>query len=105
MFRYVQVFFNHFQMKKKSHKLISYLKRNASWAIRNMVARCHNQKKKFLEFGAEDLLNVALKNFEKNCSHDIKSALRDLGCVVKLDEQWTGKGGMIHTSSKITEDE
>jgi hypothetical protein len=65
-----------------------------------MVCRCPEHIPKFLEHNAEALLNVALKKYDKEAEHDIKSALKDLGCEVKFKEQWTGKGGQIHTCAK-----
>jgi hypothetical protein len=57
-----------------------------------MVARCREQNEKFHELGIEAILNSAYDKFAKDFGFDIKSALRDLECDVKLDEQWTGKG-------------
>lgn len=71
------------------------LQKNACWAIRNMVGRYRDQNAKFHELGAEDLLNKAYDKFSKDFGFDIKAALRDLECDVKLDEQWTGKGVQI----------
>lgn len=76
----------------KRYPDILTVQKNASWAIRNMVARSRDLNTKFLELGVEPLLNVAVTRFDKECEFDIKSALRDLGCNVKFQEQWTGKG-------------
>ena len=57
-----------------------------------MVARCRDQNVKFHELGVESILNSAYEKFAEDFGFDIKSALRDLECDVKLDEQWTGKG-------------
>lgn len=70
----------------------SVIQKNACWAIRNMVARCKDRTNKFLELGVEQYLNKAYENFHQEFGFDIKSALRDLECDVKLQEQWTGKG-------------
>lgn len=68
-----------------------------------MVTRLPENRPKFLELHAEDALNNALNVFGSEIGHDIKSALIDLGCNVKLNEQWTGKGGKIHTSENSKE--
>ncbi|CAG9792334.1 unnamed protein product [Diatraea saccharalis] len=76
----------------KIHPDNAAVQKNGCWAVRNMVARCREQNHKFHELGVECLLKDAYKKFEKDFGFDIKSALRDLECDVKLDEQWTGKG-------------
>ncbi|XP_045506934.1 armadillo repeat-containing protein 6 homolog [Colias croceus] len=68
------------------------VQKNGCWAIRNIVARSKDLSVKFLELGIEPILNKAYEQFAKDFGFDIKSALRDLECDVKLDEQWTGKG-------------
>ncbi|KAM3956362.1 armadillo repeat-containing protein 6 homolog [Aphomia sociella] len=73
------------------------VQKNACWAIRNMVARYRDENSKFHDLGAEALLNDAYKKFHNEFGFDIKSALRDLECNVKLDEQWKGKGVQIDT--------
>lgn len=57
-----------------------------------MVARCREHNTKFHELGIEPVLYKAYEKFGKDFGFDIKSALRDLECNVKFDEQWTGKG-------------
>lgn len=76
----------------KVHPDNANVQKNACWAMRNMVARCREYNSKFKELGVEDLLNSAYDKFNTDFGFDIKSALRDLECEVKLDEQWTGKG-------------
>ncbi|XP_075985983.1 armadillo repeat-containing protein 6 homolog [Anticarsia gemmatalis] len=76
----------------KVHPDNASVQKNACWAIRNMVARCREQNPKFHELGVEAILNAAYEKFGKDFGFDIKSALRDLECDVKFDEQWTGKG-------------
>lgn len=76
----------------KLHPDSAAVQKNACWAIRNMVARCKEHNAKFHELGVEPLLNRAYEKFGDDFGFDIKSALRDLECDVKLDEQWTGKG-------------
>ncbi|XP_034826261.1 armadillo repeat-containing protein 6 homolog [Maniola hyperantus] len=70
----------------------SSVQKNGCWAIRNMVARYKEHNPKFHELGIEGVLNQSYEKFGKDFGFDIKSALRDLDCDVKLDEQWTGKG-------------
>lgn len=74
------------------------VQKNGSWAIRNMVSRSRYQNVKFLELGVEKLLKDDMFKF-KSCEYDLKAALRDLGCDVKLKEEWTGKGGLLTTDS------
>ncbi|GBP91006.1 Armadillo repeat-containing protein 6 homolog [Eumeta japonica] len=69
-----------------------WIQKNACWAIRNMVARCRDQNAKFHELGAQEILDAAYRRFSKEFGFDIRSALRDLDCDVKLEEQWTGSG-------------
>lgn len=76
----------------KVHPDNASVQKNACWAIRNMVARCREHNSKFHELGVESILNSAYEKFANDFGFDIKSALRDLECDVKLDEQWTGKG-------------
>ncbi|XP_030748210.1 armadillo repeat-containing protein 6 homolog [Sitophilus oryzae] len=80
----------------KQHADQKEVQKTGSWAIRNMVSRSKYQCKTFLDLGAEEVLQKALKSF-KNIEYDIKAALRDLGCKVKLKEEWTGKGGALTT--------
>lgn len=65
-----------------------------------MVSRSRYQNAKFLELGVEKMLLEDLKRYKK-FEYDIKSALRDLGCDVKLKEEWTGKGGLLTTQGEI----
>ncbi|KAJ0171700.1 hypothetical protein K1T71_012463 [Dendrolimus kikuchii] len=76
----------------KIHPDNASVQKNACWAIRNMVARCCEFNPKFHELGVESILNSAYDKFNAEFGFDIKSALRDLQCDVKFDEQWTGKG-------------
>lgn len=64
-----------------------------------MVSRSRYQSPKFLELGAEKILQNDLKKFAK-FEYDMKAALRDLGCNVNLKEAWTGKGGLLTSESK-----
>lgn len=71
----------------KIHAANKVIQRNGAWAIRNMVSRSREQCDAFLSHGAEDVLNQALTD-HPSIAHDIKSALRDLGCKVHLNEEW-----------------
>lgn len=71
----------------KIHAPNKVIQRNGAWAIRNMVSRSRDQCDTFLSHGAEDVLNQALTD-HPSIAHDIKSALRDLGCKVHLNEEW-----------------
>ena len=53
-----------------------------------MVSRSRYQCDTFIGFGVEDVLNEALTS-HPSVEHDIKSALRDLGCKLVLKEEWT----------------
>lgn len=63
-----------------------------------MVCRSRHQCPAFLSMGVEELLQKNLKKF-KDIEYDIKAALRDLGCKVQLNEEWTGKGGLLNTGA------
>lgn len=64
-----------------------------------MVSRSRYQNQKFLELGVEEILKRDLVRFKK-FEYDMKAALRDLGCDVKLKEEWTGVGGLLNTQEK-----
>lgn len=76
----------------KIHKLKVGVERQASMAIRNIVARRKDLTTILLEAGVEDLLQTAMKRTQRAPTVEIKAALRDLGCQVQLHEEWTGKG-------------
>lgn len=71
------------------HPTSKAVQRNGSWAIRNMVSRSRHLCATFVELGAESVLNDAMVAHPA-VLHDLKSALRDLGCKVDLKEEWTG---------------
>ncbi|XP_058834960.1 armadillo repeat-containing protein 6 homolog [Topomyia yanbarensis] len=71
----------------KIHPGSKVIQRNGAWSIRNMVSRSRDQCDAFISHGIEDVLNQALKD-HPTIAHDIKSALRDLGCKVHLNEEW-----------------
>ncbi|XP_026467253.1 armadillo repeat-containing protein 6 homolog [Ctenocephalides felis] len=79
------------------HRNSLYVQKMASWAIRNMVSRAREQCETFKRYGVEKFLNENITKFP-DCEYDFKAALRDLGCDVKLKEEWTGKGGKIQTA-------
>lgn len=60
-----------------------------------MVSRSRDQCPAFLSFGAEELLKNGM-TAHPDVEYDLKSALRDLGCDVKLKEEWTGIKNKIH---------
>lgn len=60
-----------------------------------MVSRSREQCSAFLSFGAEDVLRQAM-NAYADIQYDLKAALRDLGCEVKLNEEWMGIKNKIH---------
>ncbi|XP_023947444.2 armadillo repeat-containing protein 6 homolog isoform X1 [Bicyclus anynana] len=78
------------------HEDNASVQKNGCWAIRNMVARHKEHNPKFHELGIEAVLNKSYAKYAKDFGFDIKSALRDLDCDVKFDEQWTGKGVQIN---------
>lgn len=76
--------------------ILFYLKqRNGAWAIRNIVSRSRDLCPLFLSHGIEEILKNAMSAYP-DIQYDIKSALRDLGCDVKLNEEWTGVKNKIH---------
>ncbi|XP_032521938.2 armadillo repeat-containing protein 6 homolog isoform X1 [Danaus plexippus] len=79
----------------KIHPNSSQVQKNACWAIRNLVSRCREYNSQFHELDIEALLNQTYNKFNKEFGFDVKSALRDLECDVKFEEQWTGRGGEI----------
>ena len=77
------------------------MQRQASMAIRNIVSRRKDLTTVFLESGIEELLQAALKRTQRAPTVEIKAALRDLGCQVQLQEQWTGKGASMTNWAKL----
>ena len=63
-------------------------------ALRNLVARSRELCDAVLELGAERLLNK-ISCAHCQCACEATAALRDLGCVVHLQELWTGKKGSL----------
>lgn len=68
-----------------------WFQRQVSMAIRNMVSRRKDLAPIFLEAGAEELLRDIMKRSQRAPTNEVKAALRDLGCDIHLEEQWTGK--------------
>lgn len=64
-------------------------------AIRNIVSRRKDLTTVFLEAGVEELLQTAMKRPQRAPTVEMKAALRDLGCHVQLQEEWTGKGASM----------
>jgi len=79
----------------KNHRLKVSVERQASMAIRNMVSRRKELAPAFLEAGAEELLQNAIKRSQRAPTNEIKAALRDLGCKIHLQELWTGTGPSV----------
>ncbi|GAB0099685.1 Armadillo repeat-containing protein 6 homolog [Sergentomyia squamirostris] len=73
----------------KIHETSKLVQRSGAHSIRNMVSRCKDQCGSFVSIGVEDVLNSALKA-HPSIAYDLKSALRDLGVTVHLNEEWTG---------------
>ncbi|XP_034245394.1 armadillo repeat-containing protein 6 homolog [Thrips palmi] len=73
----------------KIHSKNGNVQRAACLAIRNLVSRNKGLCATFLSLGVEDLLNSVDK---ATCWDEAKAALRDLGCNVKLEEPFKGKG-------------
>lgn len=75
--------------------LVFFFQRNGAWAIRNMVSRSREQCPAFLKHGVEEILKDGMESFP-DVQYDLKAALRDLGCDVKLKEEWLGIKNKIH---------
>lgn len=60
-----------------------------------MVSRSREQCPAFISQGVEDILKQAMETY-LDVQYDFKAALRDLGCEVKLNEEWTGINNKIH---------
>ncbi|KAG5676802.1 hypothetical protein PVAND_006610 [Polypedilum vanderplanki] len=74
----------------KIHEKNKLIQRNGAWAIRNMVSRSkEEQNQTWMDFGVEEILEKARKN-HPSIDQDCRSALRDLGAKVHLNEEWKG---------------
>eukprot|EP00092_Neocalanus_flemingeri_P024121 GFUD01026167.1.p1 GENE.GFUD01026167.1~~GFUD01026167.1.p1 ORF type:complete len:463 (-),score=148.37 GFUD01026167.1:170-1558(-) len=62
----------------------------AAAAIRNIVSRDTELSQAFIDRRAEDLLNEALSHHGDKIGDTLRSALRDLGLKVELQERWVG---------------
>lgn len=60
-----------------------------------MVSRSREQCPAFLTHGVEEILKEAMESYP-DVQYDLKAALRDLGCDIKLNEEWTGVKNKIH---------
>lgn len=81
---------------RNSYYLCSFQKLGCM-AVRNLVARCPENRQPLIECQVEELIHLALKTYETDYSlKDVaKAALRDLNLKVNLEEQWKGIGGEI----------
>ncbi|CAH0392058.1 unnamed protein product [Bemisia tabaci] len=81
----------------KIHSADSKIQKSGCCAVRNVVSRCRELSKHFLELGIEEIINDVMKRFKSELEFDAKSALRDLGCNVVFKEEWKGenKSGVI----------
>jgi len=82
----------------KIHEKSMMVQRNGAWAIRNMVSRSKEQCDIWLSLGIEDVLLTAQKN-HPSIGQDIRSALRDLGTKVLLQEEWKGTAEKVITNN------
>jgi len=64
---------------------------SAAAAIRNIVSRDTELSQAFNDRGVEELLNTALSQHGEHIGDTLRSALRDLGLKVELQERWTGE--------------
>jgi len=67
----------------------------AAAAIRNIVSRDPELSQAFIDRRAEELLNTALSQHGDKIGDTLRSALRDLGLKVELQERWTGEKILI----------
>jgi len=63
----------------------------AAAAIRNIVSRDPGLSQAFIDKGVETLLNTALATHGQKIGDTLRSALRDLGLKVVLQERWNGE--------------
>lgn len=76
------------------HETDLRVQKNGAMLIRNMVARNRELQKDFFQHEVEELLRLALKNFEdRDLKEVVKAALRDLDLDAGLKEIWTGAVG------------
>lgn len=67
----------------------------AAAAIRNIVSRDDELCQAFIDRGVEELLNTSLSQHGNDIGDTLRSALRDLGLKVELQERWTGEKILI----------
>jgi len=76
---------------------------SAAAAIRNLVSRETELSQAFIDRGVEDLLNEALSQHGEHIGDTLRSALRDLGLKVDLQERWTGNKDMVKIKHDFNE--
>jgi len=74
----------------------------AAAAIRNIVSRDPGLSQGFIDNGVEELLNTALSQHGEDIGDTLRSALRDLGLKVELQERWTGEKILIKPTFEET---
>lgn len=74
----------------QQHPMQKKVQGAAAGAIRNIVSREKELSSLFVERGVEELLNQALANHGDSIGDTLRSALRDLGLKVELQEHWNG---------------
>lgn len=57
-----------------------WVQRQGCMALRNLVARCSEEREAVLALGAEDAIRASKKAFPNTCGDVGSAALRDLGC-------------------------
>jgi len=79
---------------------------SAAAAIRNIVSRERVYNDQFINLDAESLLNDALNKHKDQVGDTLRSALRDLGLEVELQERWLGsKAGIEVWNEDYQKDE
>lgn len=74
----------------------------AAAAIRNIVSRDTELCQAFIDRGVEETLNTALSQHGEHIGDTLRSALRDLGLKVELQERWTGEKILIKETFEET---
>lgn len=76
----------------KQHPKEKQLQKMGCLAVRNMSSRSPTAAAQLRELGAEQLVLTAVQAHGPAVADLAKSALRDIGAEVTLEEQWRGKG-------------
>lgn len=71
--------------------LLIVLQKNACWLIKNLSQGTEQFSADFLNLGVEECLREILKN-HVDCTFEVNTALRVLGCEVESKDIWTGQG-------------